>query len=87
MTIENNYRIYYWANLLGSIGFMGPVMSLFYLHRGLQYSDFFILLIIIAMIVITDPLSAERIAEKGVFLYVLQDKIARSIYLARTNSL
>ena len=47
ISIHNNPKIYFWAKLLGSISLLTPVMSLFYLHRGLVYSDFFILLLII----------------------------------------
>ena len=47
--VSNNPKIYFWANMLGSVSFLAPVMSLFYLHRGLVFADFFILLLIIVI--------------------------------------
>ena len=43
---ERNIILYFWVELLGNTSFLAPVLSLFYLHRGLQYSDLFGLMII-----------------------------------------
>lgn len=47
--VKNNPKIYFWANLLGGVSFIAPVFTLFYLHRGLVYSDIFVLLSIIVV--------------------------------------
>lgn len=49
VSVQNNSKIYFWANFLGSVSFLAPVLSLFYLHRGLEYSDFFVMLLIIVI--------------------------------------
>jgi MFS family permease len=46
MGVENNPKVYYWAQLLGAISFITPVLTLFYLHRGLTLQDVLILFII-----------------------------------------
>ncbi len=60
MTVANNPRIYFWANLLGSVSFIVPVSSLFFLHRGLVYSDFFVILIsiVVSMFIFEVPTGA-----------------------------
>tara|TARA_Y100000310_G_C20691075_1_gene822242 strand:+ start:1716 stop:2906 length:1191 start_codon:yes stop_codon:yes gene_type:complete len=45
-SVKNNPRIYYWAQLIGAISFITPVLTLFYLHRGLTLQDVLILFII-----------------------------------------
>lgn len=47
MKVSNNPKIYFWANLIGNISFLAPVMTLFYFHRGLGFPDIFNILIII----------------------------------------
>lgn len=64
ISINNNPKIYFWANLLGSVSFLTPVMSLFYLHRGLVYSDFFILLLIIVITMFLFEVPTGAFADK-----------------------
>jgi MFS family permease len=33
---RHNIRVFYWATLIGSMSFLEPVITLFYLHRGLS---------------------------------------------------
>jgi MFS family permease len=72
MTIQDNPRIYFWANLSGNASFITPVLSLFYLHRGLIYSDFFVMLILIvvAMFLFEVPTGvfADRYGHKASFI-------------------
>jgi len=44
--IARNLKLYFWSEFFGSISFITPVITLFYLHRGLEYSDLFIMLLI-----------------------------------------
>jgi len=44
--LQNNVKIYFWAELFGGISFLTPVMSFFCLSRGLVYTDIFILMLI-----------------------------------------
>ena len=46
MSVKNNPKIYFWAQLLGSVSFIAPVLALFFLHRGLTISDILILFVI-----------------------------------------
>lgn len=72
MTVADNPRIYFWAHLFGSVSFITPVVSLFYLHRGLVYSDFFIMLIciVVAMFLFEVPTGAfaDRYGHKTSFI-------------------
>jgi len=72
MTVQDNPRIYFWANLFGNASFITPVLSLFYLHRGLVYSDFFVMLIliVIAMFLFEVPTGAfaDRYGHKASFI-------------------
>ena len=43
---ERNIKIFFWSELFGSISFITPVITLFYLHRGLELSDLFVMLLI-----------------------------------------
>ena len=53
----NNTDKYFWITLLQNCSFMSPVMTLFYIHRGLQFSDIFLLLlaIVISMFIFEIP--------------------------------
>jgi hypothetical protein len=44
--VEKNLKLFFWSEFFGGISFLTPVMTLFYLHRGLGYGDLFGLLII-----------------------------------------
>lgn len=72
MAVANNPRIYFWANLLGSVSFIVPVSSLFFLHRGLVYSDFFVILIsiVVSMFIFEVPTGAfaDRYGHKASFI-------------------
>ncbi len=46
MAVKDNPKIYFWASFFGSISFLVPVLTLFYLHRGLTLSDILILFVI-----------------------------------------
>jgi len=41
-TAQRNIRIFYWATFFGSINLLEPVMSMFYLHRGLSPVEIFL---------------------------------------------
>ncbi|MBI4140619.1 MFS transporter [Candidatus Woesearchaeota archaeon] len=72
MAVVDNPKIYFWAHLFGSVSFIAPVTSLFYLHRGLVYSDFFIMLIgiVVSMFVFEVPTGAfaDRYGHKASFI-------------------
>ena len=53
----NNADKYFWITLLQNCSFLSPVMTLFYIHRGLQFSDMFIILlaIVVSMFVFEIP--------------------------------
>ncbi len=46
MRLEKNITLFFWIELLGNTSFLAPVLSLFYLHRGLHYYDLFGLMIV-----------------------------------------
>ena len=46
MSVKNNPKIYFWAQLFGSVSFIAPVLALFFLHRGLLLSDILVLFVI-----------------------------------------
>lgn len=45
-SIQRNIKVFFWAEFFGSISFITPVITLFYLHRGLEYPDLFIMMLI-----------------------------------------
>lgn len=72
MTVQNNPRIYYWLTILGAINFVNPIITLYYLHRGLEYADLFIFLtiIVIAMFLFEVPtgIFADHFGYRASFL-------------------
>lgn len=72
MAVKDNPKIFFWASLVGSVSFLGPVTSLFYLHRGLEYSDFLVMLIfiVVSMFVFEVPTGAfaDKYGPKASFI-------------------
>jgi MFS family permease len=72
MTVKDNHKIFFWASLFGSVNFLGPVITLFYLHRGLQYSDLLVMLtcIVVSMFIFEVPTGAfaDKYGPKASFI-------------------
>ena len=62
--LEHNIRRFFWAELLGNTSFLAPVLSLFYLHRGLEYPDLFGLMIIWVVVVFLTEVPTGALADR-----------------------
>jgi len=69
---DNNSKLFFWAKFFGSFSFIAPVVTLFMLHRGLNYSDLLINLIflVVAMFIFEVPtgMFADRFGPKASFI-------------------
>jgi MFS family permease len=80
MNILNNPKKYFWITLFQSSGILAPIVTLFYLHRGLDFQQIFILFTIIVIAIFLFELPTGIIADKfgrktsisiGLFLYLI----------------
>jgi len=77
MDVADNPKKYMWVNLLMSISFMSPVMTLFYLHRGLNYGEIFMLLLAVVVAMFLAEVPTGMIGDK----YGRKTSIAIGIFL------
>ena len=64
ISVKNNPKIFFWAQFFGSISFITPVLSLFYLHRGLTLSDILLLFVIDVVFSLIFEVPTGTIADK-----------------------
>jgi len=72
ISVENNPKIYFWAKFFGSFNFIAPVLILFMLHRGLEFSNLLtrIIFVVISMSIFEVPtgMFADKYGPKASFI-------------------
>jgi MFS family permease len=87
----NNADKYFWITLLQNCSFLSPVMTLFYIHRGLQFSDMFLLLlaVVVSMFIFEVPtgIFGDKYGRKNSIIIGLFMLIIMSTLLVFAHSL
>jgi MFS family permease len=86
----NNVDKYFWVTLFQSAGFLSPVITLFFIHRGLSYPQIFIvtLIVLVCMFLFEVPtgIFADRYGRKTSIIVGLSLILIASILLIWANS-